>query len=71
MPVSIPETVFLFTRQRAISDHVKATIEEYTKRLARSLHVIGLINIQFIVSGRGCICDRGEPAFQPYRAIYQ
>ncbi len=26
------------------------TIEEYTKRLARSLHVKGLINIQFIVS---------------------
>ncbi|MFV0529221.1 MAG: carbamoyl-phosphate synthase large subunit [Lachnospiraceae bacterium] len=25
------------------------TIEEYTKRLARSLHVLGLINIQFIV----------------------
>ena len=35
---------------KSISDHVKATIEEYTKRLARSLHVIGLINIQFIVA---------------------
>ena len=31
-----------------ISDHVKATIVEYTKRLARALHVVGLINIQFI-----------------------
>ena len=36
---------------KSISDHVKATIEEYTKRLARSLHVIGLINIQFIAVG--------------------
>ena len=36
---------------QSISDHVKATIEEYTRRLARSLHVIGLINIQFIAVG--------------------
>lgn len=36
---------------KSISDKVKATIEEYTKRLARSLHVIGLINIQFIAVG--------------------
>ena len=36
---------------QSISDDVKATIEEYTRRLARSLHVIGLINIQFIVVG--------------------
>ena len=31
-----------------ISEHVKETIVEYTKRLAKALHVIGLINIQFI-----------------------
>ena len=31
-----------------ISDRVKETIVEYTKRLARALHVVGLINIQFI-----------------------
>lgn len=36
---------------RSISSKVKATIEEYTRRLARSLHVIGLINIQFIAVG--------------------
>ena len=36
---------------QSISDRVKATIEEYTRRLARSLHVIGLINIQFIAVG--------------------
>ncbi|MDR1801281.1 MAG: carbamoyl-phosphate synthase large subunit [Lachnospiraceae bacterium] len=34
---------------KTISERAKATIVEYTKRLARSLHVIGLINIQFIV----------------------
>ena len=29
----------------------KRKIEEYTKRLAKALHVIGMINIQFIVCG--------------------
>ena len=36
---------------QSISQHAKNTIVEYTKRLARSLHVIGMINIQFIVCG--------------------
>ena len=36
---------------QSISEKTKRTIEEYTKKLARSLHVIGLINIQFIVCG--------------------
>ena len=36
---------------RSISGKVKETIEDYTKKLARSLHVIGLINIQFIAVG--------------------
>ena len=31
-----------------VSDHVKETIAEYTRRLAKALHVKGLINIQFI-----------------------
>lgn len=33
---------------RTISDKIKRVIEEYTKRLARALHVKGMINIQFI-----------------------
>ena len=36
---------------QSISQHAKDTIVEYTKRLARFLHVIGMINIQFIVCG--------------------
>lgn len=36
---------------QTISEGVKATIAEYTRKLAKSLHVIGLINIQFIVVG--------------------
>ena len=36
---------------RTIPDTAKTTIEEYTRRLAKSLHVIGMINIQFIVCG--------------------
>ncbi len=34
-----------------ISETVKERIVEYTKRLARALHVVGLINIQFIAMG--------------------
>ena len=34
---------------RTISDTAKKTIEEYTRRLAKSLHVLGMINIPFIV----------------------
>ena len=32
-----------------ITDEVKQTFVEYTRRLAQALHVVGLINIQFIV----------------------
>jgi carbamoyl-phosphate synthase large subunit len=34
-----------------ISNNVKETIAEYTRRLAKALHVKGLINIQFIAVG--------------------
>ncbi len=34
-----------------ISQTVKDTIAEYTRRLAKALHVVGLINIQFIAVG--------------------
>ncbi len=36
---------------KSISGKTKQTIEDYTRKLAQSLHVIGLINIQFIVCG--------------------
>lgn len=36
---------------QSISEEVKAKLVEYTRRLARALHVKGMINIQFIVSG--------------------
>jgi carbamoyl-phosphate synthase large subunit len=36
---------------QSLSQTVKDTIAEYTKRLAKALHVIGLINIQFIAVG--------------------
>ena len=36
---------------QTISEKVKETIAEYTRRLAKALHVIGLINIQFIAMG--------------------
>ena len=34
---------------QSISEKIQRVIVEYTRKLARSLHVIGLINIQFIV----------------------
>ncbi len=34
---------------RSLSDKIKRVLEDYTKKLAVSLHVVGLINIQFIV----------------------
>jgi carbamoyl-phosphate synthase large subunit len=34
---------------QTISDKIKNVLVDYTRKLARSLHVIGLINIQFIV----------------------
>ncbi len=36
---------------QSLTDSAKAKIAEYTRRLAKSLHVIGMINIQFIVCG--------------------
>lgn len=36
---------------QSLTEKTKRTIEDYTKKLAQSLHVIGLINIQFIVCG--------------------
>ena len=36
---------------QTISQKAKETITEYTRRLAQALHVIGMINIQFIVVG--------------------
>ena len=49
MPESTPETVSRYIRHRASSREVIDTLVDYTRKLARSLHVIGLINIQFIV----------------------
>ena len=36
---------------RTISESAKRTIEDYTRKLAKSLHVLGMINIQLIVCG--------------------
>ena len=46
---------------RSISDGVKATIAEYTRRLARALNVVGMINIQFIAMGEEVYCIEVNP----------
>ncbi len=56
---------------RTISDKAKETIAEYTRRLAKALHVIGMINIQFIVCGEEVYVIEVNSAVQPYRSLYQ
>lgn len=46
---------------KTISEHVKETIAEYTRRLAKALHVIGLINIQFIAMDEEVYCIEVNP----------
>lgn len=47
---------------QSLDDQVKATIVEYTRKLAQSLHVIGMINIQFIVCGQEVYVIEVNPA---------
>lgn len=50
MQVSTPETVFPYIRHRPSARKQKIPLPS-TRRLAQALHVIGMINIQFIVVG--------------------
>ncbi len=44
----------------SLAPHVLARIEEHTAKLARALHVIGLMNVQYAIQGRGRVCARSE-----------
>ncbi len=44
-----------------ISEEAKKTIVDYTKKLAAALHVVGLINIQFIVMDEGVFVIEVNP----------
>ena len=46
---------------QTLSDHVKETIAEYTRRLAKELNVIGLINVQFIAVGEEVYIIEANP----------
>ena len=72
MPACIPETVSPYIRHRALPQKIKAynwwiTPEGWHERFMSS----GMINIQFIVSRRRGLRDRGKSAFLQYRAVYQ
>ncbi len=56
---------------QSISQKAKDTIVEYTQKLARALHVIGLINIQFIVSGDEVYVIEVNPRSSQNRALHQ
>ena len=46
---------------QSLSAHVKETIAEYTRRLARELHIVGLINVQFIAMGEEVYIIEANP----------
>ena len=46
---------------QTLSDHVKETIAEYTRRLAKELHIVGLINVQFIAVGEDVYIIEANP----------
>ena len=46
---------------RTLSRHVREVIAEYTEKLARELHVIGLINVQFIAVGEEVYIIEANP----------
>ena len=72
MPVSIPETVFPYIRHRAISRTVKAYDRRiYQEDWRQSLHVIGLINIQFIAMGEEVYVIEVNPRSSQNRAVHQ
>ena len=46
---------------QSLSDKVKQTIADYTEKLAKALHVIGLINVQFIAVGEEVYIIEANP----------
>ncbi|SEA31391.1 carbamoyl-phosphate synthase large subunit [Lachnospiraceae bacterium NK3A20] len=46
---------------QSLSQHVKDTIAEYTRRLAGELHIVGLINVQFIAVGEEVYIIEANP----------
>ena len=46
---------------KSITEDNKKTIVEYTEKLARALHVKGMINIQFIVNDEGVFIIEVNP----------
>ncbi|MCR4903769.1 MAG: carbamoyl-phosphate synthase large subunit, partial [Butyrivibrio sp.] len=46
---------------QSLSDNVKRKIADYTERLAKALHIIGLINVQFIAVGEEVYIIEANP----------
>ncbi len=46
---------------QSLSEQVKETIAEYTRRLAKELHIVGLINVQFIAVGEEVYIIEANP----------
>jgi carbamoyl-phosphate synthase large subunit len=54
----------------SLSDETdRHVIEDYTRRIAEALDVVGLINVQYAVKREPGVRDRGQPPRQPHRAV--
>ena len=56
---------------QGLSEAVLRTIQNYTERLARALHVIGLMNVQYAIKDGESVCAGSEPAGVAHRSLRQ
>jgi carbamoyl-phosphate synthase large subunit len=54
---------------QSLSAAETGTIEDYTVRLAKALHVIGLMNVQYAIQERQGVRAGSEPARVAHRAV--
>ena len=53
-----------------VAERHLATIRDYTRRIARALKVVGLMNIQYAIKDDVGVRARGEPALVAHRAVH-
>ena len=68
-PASTPATARASCRRTSDRRAAPETIRDYTRRIARALKVVGLMNVQYADQGRRGLRARGEPARVAHRAV--
>jgi hypothetical protein len=61
------DSIAVYPPQTLTETQIK-TLEDYTIRLAKGLNVIGLMNIQYVIS-KGSLCHRSESTFVQNRSF--